>query len=248
MRFGNAESSLKEIKYGVPQGSILGPLLFLLYVNDIVLIPGTQDIVLYADDPNVFFSGADLSKTVTQADIWMKEFSLWLRINQLALNIDKTSYIIFRAKNKPIDNRTTLIFEGKPLKQVSSQKFLCVYFQEYLSWTEHDYLCVEISRTVGMLNRFRSILPIWFKRQLYYTMVYSRLYYCSLVWGTMAKSNRERILVLQKKCVRFIENLLPGEHTRPSFQKHKILKIESIYLHRLAIRIYNDLNAMLRCF
>lgn len=89
----HSKSETGKINYGVPQGSILGPLLFLLYINDIVNVPLTADIILYADDTNVFFSGQDISSIEKQANLWLNNLSLWLKINQLELNIKKTKYI-----------------------------------------------------------------------------------------------------------------------------------------------------------
>lgn len=106
-------SPLAKLRYGVPQESILGPLLFLLYINDIVNIPQTPNIILYADDTNVFFTGSCLDSIERETNNWLEQLHLWLGSNRLELNTAKTKYIIFRAKNKPITSEISTFF-SKP--------------------------------------------------------------------------------------------------------------------------------------
>lgn len=94
-------SELKEIKYGVPQGSIFGPLFFIIYINDIVNIPFTPKMVLYADDTSLFFFGPNLAELETVANNWLHELLIWLSLNKLELNVSKTKFIVFKPRNKP---------------------------------------------------------------------------------------------------------------------------------------------------
>lgn len=101
-------SSMRPIIYGVPQGSILGPLFFLLYINDIVHIPLTPNITLYADDTSAFFSGRCLREIESSVNTWLREFSSWLICNHLQLNVNKTKFVVFKSKNKPDNCSITL--------------------------------------------------------------------------------------------------------------------------------------------
>lgn len=153
----NVKSGLEYIKYGVPQGSILGPILFLLYINDIVSIPGTPEIILYADDTSVFFSAHDLSTVVTTVNQWMENLSQWLTANQLALNVKKSKYIIFSSSNRPIHPTDPINFQSQILERVAEIKFLGVQFHENLRWTPHIQLIKRtVAQCIGMLNRFRA--------------------------------------------------------------------------------------------
>lgn len=123
-----------KMKRGVPQGSILGPLLFLIYVNDFCSIPYTPKVIMYADDTNIFFTARSLFELENMVNMYLNQLSEWLTLNKLQLNSDKTKYIIFAPINKPKTYGVEIIFRGVKLKQEKQQKFLAVWFQENLSW------------------------------------------------------------------------------------------------------------------
>lgn len=149
-------SETQYIRYGVPQGSILGPILFLLYINDIVHIKGYTNMVLYADDTNVFFSGVNVHDLFGQANTWLDRLCSWLTANKLQLNVSKTKYMLFKSKGTQTPIGLHLQFQGAQIQHTSSIRFLGVVFDENLSWSPHiDALRVDISRAVGILNKLR---------------------------------------------------------------------------------------------
>lgn len=240
----HSKSEMGKINYGVPQGSILGPLLFLLYINDIVNVPLTADIILYADDTNVFFSGQDISSIEKQANLWLNNLSLWLKINQLELNIKKTKYIIFHPRNHSILRNTQLSFRGVSIERVQTQKFLGVIFHETLNWSSHiDKLRTQVSRSIGVIGKIRCFLPLWVTKQLYYALVYSRIQYCLLIWGSTTKTNKIGIHRLQKRMLRIIENVPRRTPSAPLFLKHGILTFENIFHKKLATVIYDQIKS-----
>lgn len=241
---GNAKSEFGKITCGVPQGSILGPLLFIMYINDIVNIPLTPDIILYADDTNVFFSGPDIDDLMLKANIWLQNLSTWLRANRLNLNAKKTKFVVFRPRNKTYTSKNIISFQGQPIERVASLKFLGVFFHEYLDWSVHiNYLRKNISRAVGILCTLRSLLPVWLKRQIYYATIHSHLHYCLLIWGTTTKTNLKNLYLLQKRAVRLIELLPFRSHTAPFFEKHRLLVINNIRYKKLAMIIYREVKS-----
>lgn len=232
-----AASHVKTIKYGVPQGSILGPVLFILYLNDIVNIPGSENLVLYADDTNVFFSGIDPYALERKANYWLTGLSTWLKLNKMQLNTSKTKYILFRAKGVKAPDNLNLNFENTQLKQCSQIRFLGVLFQENLSWNSHvDQLRSDLCRAVGILNKLRY-LPASIKRQIYYSLIHSRLSYCSLVWLTTTKTNRDSLFAIQKRALRAIGKIQLLRSCWPLFRSYGILEISKLHTYKLCLEI-----------
>lgn len=167
VKVNQASSSMLGIKNGVPQGSILGPLLFIIYINDLCHIPDSPKLIMYADDTNIFFTASSLTQLQKIVNAYLKRLSLWLHINKLQLNAPKTKYIIFAPINKPIDNCIDIVFRGAKLERVKTEKFLGVWFQKNLSWNTHvDKLAVQLSKSIGCLYKLSRLIPLWLKKVL----------------------------------------------------------------------------------
>ena len=127
------QSQLKTIKCGVPQGSILGPLLFLIYINDLPHSTQDSSYILFADDTSVFCKGNDLQTLFNLVNLQLEKISNWMKVNKLILNVDKTNYIIFGTRNITNFN-CDLYYRNDKINRVSSTKFLGVHLDEKLSW------------------------------------------------------------------------------------------------------------------
>ena len=114
--FYNGESSdLKPISCGVPRGSVLGPLLFLLYINDLPNVSTKMKFFLFADDTNIYFEADDMLKVEKVVNNELKKLYLWLNVNRLSLNASKTNYIIFHPYNKPLKKHITIKINKKAI-------------------------------------------------------------------------------------------------------------------------------------
>ena len=134
----NTRSNFMDILCGVPQGSILGPLLFIIYINDIVNVSEKLKFILFADDTNVFFSSENKVNLKHDIEIELKKLVTWLEINKLTMNVSKTNYMIFRMGNI-IDFELSI--KNEKLTRLKSIKFLGLYFDDELNWKAHiDYV------------------------------------------------------------------------------------------------------------
>ena len=149
--YNSTKSDLKPITCGVPQGSILGPLLFLLYVNDIVNVSDKLFPILFADDTNVFLQGKNINEMCNVMNIELKKLVIWLNVNKLSLNIKKTHFMIFCKPRVKLNLNTNICINTQEIELVHKTKFLGVIIDDKLLWSDHiQYICTKISKTIGI--------------------------------------------------------------------------------------------------
>ena len=138
-------SSTQTIKCGVPQGSILGPLFFILYINDLPRASKLTEPLLFADDTSIFFSNSNPNYLENVLNNELLNIDIWLKCNKLSINVQKTSYVIFRPSQRKVNHNFSLSFGGQPLTQSNVTKFLGVYLDEHLTWKYHiNFVCKQI--------------------------------------------------------------------------------------------------------
>ena len=193
------DSNLKNISCGVPQGSVLGPLLFLLYINDLPNISSKLKFFLFADDTNIYFESKDLRNIEKIINIELKKFYEWLCINRLSLNISKTKFVVFHAPNKP-KFPITILINNKAIDEDKYIKYLGVTLDSQLSFMFHiDELTKKISRGIGLLYKLRPFVTTNILTNVYYAIIYPFLLYGIVIWGAASKNLLNPILILQKK-------------------------------------------------
>lgn len=226
VRMNNSASAYADITRGVLQGSILGPLLFIIYINDLCDIPCSPKLIMYADDTNIFFSGTSILELEHHVNKYLHQLSGWLSVNKLQLNVSKTKYIVFAPINKPRLYNSTILFEGRKIEQVTSQKFLGVWFNEGLTWNTHiQKLTMELSRTAGCLYKLSPVVPKWLQMELYYALFYSKVIYCIMVWGATTQTNYQKLLIMPKRVLRAFEQyhgLIRDLKAKPLFEKYSM--------------------------
>ena len=132
----NTPSDMKKITCGVPQGSILGPLLFLLYINDIASVSNIRSSILFADDTTLFCSSKNLQELTAIVNNELGNIMQWLNANKLSLNIDNTNVMLFRPKGKN-DIWPSIHICGANIIEVNSAKFLGIVIDNRLNWVQH---------------------------------------------------------------------------------------------------------------
>jgi len=230
VQLSNTKSTTLPINCGVPQGSILGPLLFIIYINDITNVSKLAIPIMFADDTNLFFSDCNLTNLVNMANDELDKISLWFKLNKLSLNVKKTNFILFRSHNSPhhlnIDLNIDIKIDNMKIEQVHSTKFLGVIINQTLSWKEHIYLIKQkINKNVGIIRKISKSVPQSVLLSLYHTLIHPYLAYCNIVWAIDRTTFLDKLFVSQKKAIRLIANSKFNSHTAPLFLKLSILTI-----------------------
>ena len=201
-------SSRRIITCGVPQGSILGPLLFLIYINDLGFISDKICPIMFADDTNVFISGKDPIAIANQINVELNTIVEWLRSNRLSLNIGKTNYMLFSPTRSKPTPELQLKIDGSTLEQVHSCKFLGVLLDDKLTWkAQINHISGKISKSIGVLSKARKYLDRNSLLSLYYTMLYPYLLYCIIAWGKANTGIINPLIKTQKRAIRLMCNL-----------------------------------------
>lgn len=145
-----------QIQCGIPQGSVLGPKLFILYINDICDVSKLLNFVLFADDTNFYSSGNDLKELVKSMEQEMVKLKEWFNINKLSLNLKKTKFMIFGKRKK--DENTVLSIAGTSIERVKEIRFLGVLLDEGLTWKSHiSHIQKKMSKSIFVLNKVKRV-------------------------------------------------------------------------------------------
>ena len=227
VQFNNVNSSENIIKCGIPQGSILGPLLFILYINDISNASNLLRFILFSDDTNVYYSGKNTSDVNNVLNQEMEKVSDWLIANQLSTNLKETNYVIFKPRQKRLNlTNFSLKIKNNLIEPKSSIKFLGVIIDEHLSLKEHiSTVAAKISKSIGIISKSRFDISNKALFMVYYALVYPYLYYGNIIWGSTYRTNLYRLKILQKRIVRIITKSNFDAHTLPAIFPTQLTKI-----------------------
>jgi hypothetical protein len=261
------ESDKLEIRKGVPQGSILGPLLFLIYVND---LPECSALItlLFADDTTLLASGDNLQELITFVNQEFKKVVSFFRAHQMALHPSKTKYIIFNASEQILANYTVDVFIDcnndnensaslkSPIERISVNstvpaiKFLGVHLDPKLNFKYHlSQIQKKISRALYIIQSTKNILSECSLKSLYYALVHSHIIYGIHVWSCTSVSNLSGLEKIQKKAIRIINKASYNSHTIPLFISSAILPLKFLmpYFKLLFMYDFNN-NALPESF
>ena len=236
--YNGVSSNMKKIKCGVPQGSILGPLLFLIYINDLADICKNVFSIFFADDSNIFKNGKDLHILQATINSELSAISEWLNVNKLFMNVSKTQYMVFSRK-KFRDCQINLNIDQKSLTQVHKSKFLGIVIDDQLTFKDHiAHVSSKVAKGIGIICKARNVLNKDSLLSLYYAFIYPHLSYCNQIWGNIPITTLNKLVVLQKRAVRIICGVHPRTHTGPLFEELKILNMQKMNRYLVGQMMY----------
>jgi hypothetical protein len=245
-------SDEKLINISVMQGTILGPLLFLCYINDIHKATNLLSF-LFADDTSCLAEHKNLNELINFVNCELHKLANWFRCNKMAVNTSKTKFIIFRTKGKKIPDDVSIVFNNNeigeeenpslivkldriynenPIECDRSFKLLGVYLDEFLSFDKQvSHICAKLARSLYCIRRVSNLLSLKALKSLYFALVHPHLLYCSTVLSCTSQANITRIFRLQKKAIRTITKSNYNAHTLPLFLNLNILPYDKILLY-----------------
>lgn len=232
-------SEYKTVQFGVPQGSVLGPLLFIIYINDLPRITG-HPTILFADDSTVLFT--DKNPSSMEQDILgtLDNIIQWLTSNNLKINLQKTNLMIFRNRVNSL-NYFDINYSQHKIKHVDTTKFLGLDIDCNLNWKKHaEGLCLKVSQYSYALYMLAKVASTSTVVTAYHGYVASTLRYGIMFWGN--STERETVFKAQKKCIRAICKLKPTESCKQHFKDLKLLTLPSLYIYEVVIFVRHNLT------
>ena len=245
---GTTSSKPELIKVGVPQGSVLGPLLFLIFINDLPLVTKFSNIDLFADDATLHSSGSSIDSIQTNLGDDIEDIHKWCKNNNMHLNINKTKCMLLttaqrlsRMDKKEID----LNINGEKIDNVINHKLLGINIDHYLHWEEQiDLVYKKINSKLALLSKIKWYLTLDTRILYFNAYILPMFDYCVTIWGNCSKQNIQRISKLQKKAARIILNKPNDAPSKPLFDQLKWLEFEKRIMFQKCILMYKCLNGI----
>jgi hypothetical protein len=224
VQIGQQQSSFLDIKCGVPQGSVLGPLLFLLYINDICESSKLVDYQLFADDTSLFCSNKNPKILETNVNEALSEISEWLKANKLSLNVKKTNLMVFNLSKNDNVAKLNISINDEILETKKEAKYLGIFFDHKLLWDKHvDHINRKLIRGIGILCKLRHYLSTEMLKNVYNAFLQPHVDYGISAWASASNNQTKKITKITEKAVRIMNFKGRNEEALPLFQKFKIL-------------------------
>ena len=247
-RVGGMDSETDYIEVGVPQGSCLGPLLFLVYINDLPSGIHNSTVSMYADDTSLSYKSKDLTQLNEDINDDLRNLETWLKGNKISLNVAKTHSMLIcsRSKHRSIKNSDEtfdLKIRENSLAIVDKTKYLGVQIDQNLDWKEHiKYVVSKVSRAIGFLKYSKSLVPSTTLINLYKSIVEPHFRYCCSVWGCCSSIEKTRLQRLQNRAARIITGGRYDDSAAPLIKSLGWQTVEEMIGSETKIMVFKALN------
>jgi len=245
VKFKSELSENYEMMYGTPQGSVLGPIMYIILANDLNKSLKFCRAVSFADDTTIFASGNNLKFLYKKVNADLMNLSKWFDSNSLTLNVEKSKYILFRPKSKAVNYNGKIEICGIQIDKVQNARFLGIILNEFLDWEPQvKHVLTKIIAGNYSISMIKNMLPLSSKLLIYYAHVQSHINYALSVWGPMVKAkDLKKIRIQQNKSIRLLFNVSPRTSMSAFYKKGHILKFDDLVrmaLLKISHRYMND--------
>ena len=241
-------SAARQIKCGIPQGSNLGPILFLLYINDLPNCLETTKANLFADDTSLSCEGFSPYEIETKLNKDIENVHRWLTANKLSLNMEKSEFMIIGSRRRlaSIENSPVLTLGGNNIKRVYQKKTLGMILDDQLKWNKHNEMqCKTISNNIALLKRAKLFVNRDSLIKIFNALVWPHFNYCSTIWNDGCCSIIDKLFILQKRAARVITGDTYEVRSMQTLDSLNWLPIEELLKQRQLIMTFKVLTGRL---
>lgn len=239
-------SGERAITIGVPQGSVVGSILYLIYVNDMGHLKLSGKLCLFADDSSVFYANKTVQQNMERMKPDIEIINEYFRLNKLSLNANKTKFVHFAPAQKKFIAEENLNADGFVIEKVNSIKYLGVHIDSQLTWANHvDHVCGRVAAAAGILRKL-SFLPRKILRQLYFSLAHSHLSYAAIVWASATDSILNKLQILQRRALKAYLKLNLQHPTLELFinEASHILPLKAIRVQQACELVFRSIHCL----